>query len=27
MTQCLEFARPMCDEAQASMPTRHVGSF
>ena len=27
MAKRLEFTRPMCDEAQASMPTRHGCSF
>jgi hypothetical protein len=27
MAKCLELARPMCDEAQASIPTRHGSSF
>jgi hypothetical protein len=27
VAECLQLARPMCDEAQASMPTRHGGSF
>jgi hypothetical protein len=27
VAQCLQLARPGCAEAQASMPTRHGGSF